>query len=100
MKKALITGPFGQDGSYLCELLTERNYEVHGIVREPLSANSECIKNYLALKCIELNKKTGADIKVIDYYESLNDPGTPIPEKATMINGIKDEDVKGKSINW
>ena len=53
MKKALITGPFGQDGSYLCELLTEHGYEVHGIAREPLSGNSENIKNYLASKSIE-----------------------------------------------
>jgi GDPmannose 4,6-dehydratase len=33
MKKALITGITGQDGSYLAELLLEKNYEVHGIVR-------------------------------------------------------------------
>ncbi|MBI5725655.1 MAG: GDP-mannose 4,6-dehydratase [Planctomycetes bacterium] len=33
MKKALITGITGQDGSYLAELLIEKGYEVHGIVR-------------------------------------------------------------------
>ena len=33
MKKALITGITGQDGSYLAELLLEKHYEVHGIVR-------------------------------------------------------------------
>jgi len=33
MKKALITGITGQDGSYLCELLLGKGYEVHGIVR-------------------------------------------------------------------
>ena len=33
MKKALITGITGQDGSYLSELLIEKGYEVHGIVR-------------------------------------------------------------------
>jgi len=33
MKKALITGITGQDGSYLAELLLERGYEVHGMVR-------------------------------------------------------------------
>ena len=32
-KKALITGITGQDGSYLTELLLEKGYEVHGIVR-------------------------------------------------------------------
>ena len=33
MKKALITGITGQDGSYLAELLLEKGYEVHGLVR-------------------------------------------------------------------
>src|ERR1700727_781698 len=33
MKKALITGITGQDGSYLAELLLRKGYEVHGIVR-------------------------------------------------------------------
>ena len=33
MKKVLITGITGQDGGYLSELLLEKGYEVHGIVR-------------------------------------------------------------------
>ena len=33
MKKALVTGITGQDGSYLAELLLEKGYEVHGIIR-------------------------------------------------------------------
>ena len=33
MKKALITGITGQDGSYLSEFLLEKGYEVHGIIR-------------------------------------------------------------------
>lgn len=33
MKKALLTGITGQDGSYLCELLLEKGYEVHGVIR-------------------------------------------------------------------
>ncbi|QNJ15995.1 NAD dependent epimerase/dehydratase family protein [Synechococcus sp. A18-40] len=47
MKKALITGIFGQDGSYLCEILANKGYEVHGIIKDPLSHNSQKIKNYL-----------------------------------------------------
>lgn len=39
MKKALITGVSGQDGSYLAELLLEKGYEVHGIVRRSSSFN-------------------------------------------------------------
>src|SRR5574344_2068681 len=53
MKKALITGIFGQDGSYLCELLTHKGYEVHGIVRENLSENSKKIKDFLLKENIE-----------------------------------------------
>src|SRR6187399_1451323 len=37
MKKALITGISGQDGSYLAELLLAKGYEVHGIVRRQSS---------------------------------------------------------------
>ena len=33
MKKALITGIIGQDGSYLAEFLLSKGYEVHGIIR-------------------------------------------------------------------
>jgi GDPmannose 4,6-dehydratase len=40
MKKALITGVTGQDGSYLTELLLEKGYEVHGIIRRSSSFNT------------------------------------------------------------
>lgn len=40
MKKALITGISGQDGSYLAELLLEKGYEVHGIIRRSSSINT------------------------------------------------------------
>lgn len=41
MKKALITGVTGQDGSYLADYLIERGYEVHGIKRRASSFNTE-----------------------------------------------------------
>jgi GDPmannose 4,6-dehydratase len=41
MKKALITGITGQDGSYLAEFLLEKGYEVHGIVRRVAIEDSE-----------------------------------------------------------
>ncbi|MFC7338046.1 GDP-mannose 4,6-dehydratase [Haloferula chungangensis] len=41
MKKALITGITGQDGSYLAELLLEKGYEVHGIKRRASSFNTQ-----------------------------------------------------------
>ena len=40
MKKALITGITGQDGSYLSEFLLEKGYEVHGIIRRASSLNT------------------------------------------------------------
>lgn len=43
MKKALISGITGQDGSYLTELLLEKGYEVHGIIRRSSSFNTKRI---------------------------------------------------------
>ena len=43
MKKALITGITGQDGSYLAELLLEKGYEVHGIIRRSSTFNTSRI---------------------------------------------------------
>lgn len=43
MKKALITGVAGQDGSYLAELLLEKGYEVHGLKRRASSFNTQRI---------------------------------------------------------
>jgi GDPmannose 4,6-dehydratase len=43
MKKALITGITGQDGSYLAELLLEKGYEVHGILRRTSTFNRQRI---------------------------------------------------------
>ncbi len=40
MKKALITGITGQDGSYLAELLLQKGYQVHGIIRRSSSFNT------------------------------------------------------------
>src|SRR6187549_2717967 len=45
MKKALITGVTGQDGSYLAELLLEKGYEVHGIIRRSSSFNTGRIEH-------------------------------------------------------
>jgi len=51
IKKALITGITGQDGSYLAELLLENGYEVHGIVRpkhlHDLSESPENIRHII-----------------------------------------------------
>lgn len=43
MRKALVTGITGQDGSYLCELLLSKGYEVHGIVRRSSSTDRSSV---------------------------------------------------------
>ncbi|HEV2600739.1 MAG TPA: GDP-mannose 4,6-dehydratase [Candidatus Babeliales bacterium] len=47
MKRALITGVTGQDGSYLAELLLEKGYEVHGLIRRSSSSNTGRINHLL-----------------------------------------------------
>lgn len=47
MKKALITGITGQDGSYLAELLLEKGYEVHGLIRRASTFNTSRIDHLL-----------------------------------------------------
>ena len=48
MKRALITGITGQDGSYLTEFLLSKNYEVHGIIRRASSFNTQRINHIYA----------------------------------------------------
>ena len=45
VKKALITGVTGQDGSYLAEFLLEKGYEVHGLVRQASTFNRKRIEH-------------------------------------------------------
>ena len=47
MKTALITGVTGQDGSYLAELLLEKDYVVHGLVRRSSSFNRNRIEHII-----------------------------------------------------
>src|SRR5262250_1568585 len=48
MKRALITGITGQDGSYLADLLLEKGYEVHGIIRRASTFNTSRIDHLYA----------------------------------------------------
>ncbi len=59
MKKALITGVTGQDGSYLAELLLEKGYEVHGVIRRSSSYNQERLEDLLSEEEVDqlLNNK-------------------------------------------
>lgn len=55
MKKALITGITGQDGSYLAEFLLEKGYEVHGITRRISISNTHRIDHLLAANKIKIH---------------------------------------------
>ncbi|MFY7953460.1 MAG: GDP-mannose 4,6-dehydratase [Armatimonadaceae bacterium] len=71
MKRALITGVTGQDGSYLCELLLEQGYEVHGVVRRASTETFERI-NHLSGK-IHLHQADLLDqLSIIDVMKESN----------------------------
>ena len=55
MKKALITGITGQDGSYLAEFLLEKGYEVHGITRRASISNTARIDHLIAKNAVTLH---------------------------------------------
>ena len=66
MKKALITGITGQDGSYLCEILLDKGYEVHGIIRRSSSFNTGRIDHLY-------NNKEILDNKLFLHYGDITD---------------------------
>ena len=66
MKKALITGVTGQDGSYLAELLLSKNYEVHGIIRRASTFNTRRVDHLFQDPHIK-------DAKFILNYGDLSD---------------------------
>lgn len=66
MKKALITGITGQDGSYLAELLLQKGYEVHGMIRRSSSFNTERIDHIYR----DPHEK---DVRLFLHYGDLND---------------------------
>ena len=66
MKKALITGITGQDGSYLAELLLSKGYEVHGIVRRSSSPNTQRIDHLITDDSL-------MDSKLFLHYGDLSD---------------------------
>ncbi len=66
VKRALITGITGQDGSYLAELLLSKGYEVHGIVRRSSSFNTGRIDHLY-----NINEPTGS--KLMLHYADLTD---------------------------
>lgn len=86
MKKALITGINGQDGSYLAELLIEKDYEVHGIIRRSSTFNTGRIEHlYMDELIFDLRAKR----KVILHYGDMTDSTNII----RLIQKIKPDEV-------
>lgn len=74
MKKALITGITGQDGSYLAEFLLEKGYEVHGIVRRASVSNTQRIDHLIRAGRITLHGGDMADSSSIIRIVSAVQP--------------------------
>ncbi len=66
-KKALVTGISGQDGSYLAELLLEKGYEVHGIIRRSSSFNTDRIDHLY-------RDPHERGVRLLTHYGDLADP--------------------------
>ena len=82
MKKALITGITGQDGSYLAELLLSKGYEVHGIIRRSSTFNTARIDNIY----VDPHSK---DAKLYLHYGDLSDSG----QIFNIIYNIKPDEI-------
>lgn len=78
MKKAIITGITGQDGSYLAELLLHKGYEVHGIVRRSSSFNTQRIDHLY-------DESINGESKLFLHFGDLTDSGS----LSKLINKIE-----------
>ena len=73
MKKALITGITGQDGSYLAEFLLDKGYEVHGIIRRSSSFNTGRIEHLYMKDLVEdMHKARNFQLHYGDLTDSTN----------------------------
>lgn len=82
MKKALITGITGQDGSYLAEFLLDKRYEVHGIIRRASTFNTSRIDHIY--QDPHLNQ-----VKLFLHYGDLSDSG----QISKIIYNIKPDEI-------
>jgi len=86
MKKALITGITGQDGSYLTEFLLSKGYEVHGIVRRSSSFNTGRIDHIISSDIADIHNP-GA--RFFFYHGDLTNGG----QLSDLIHNIKPDEV-------
>jgi GDPmannose 4,6-dehydratase len=82
MKRALITGLTGQDGSYLAELLLSKGYEVHGIIRKASTFNTSRVEHLY-------HDPHEGDVRFYLHYGDLGDAG----QMAHLIYQIKPDEI-------
>lgn len=82
MKKALITGVTGQDGSYLAELLLAKGYEVHGLIRRASSFNTERLDPIY-------RDPHESGVRFFMHYGDLSDSGSLI----NLIRGLEPDEI-------
>lgn len=82
MKKALITGITGQDGSYLAELLLSKGYEVHGIIRRASTFNTARIDHIYK----DLHQR---EVRLLLHYGDISDS----EQISNLIYNIEPEEV-------
>ena len=86
MKKALITGITGQDGSYLAEFLIEKGYEVHGVLRRSSSFNTGRIEHlYLDEWVRDMHRRRLVEL----HWGDMTDSSSLI----RIINEIKPDEI-------
>lgn len=82
MKRALITGITGQDGSYLAEILLEKGYEVHGLIRRASTFNTERIEHIY-------QDPHDPEARLFLHYGDLSDSG----QLTNLIYNIKPDEI-------
>jgi GDPmannose 4,6-dehydratase len=89
MKKALITGITGQDGSYLTELLLQSDYEIHGIVRRSSSVKRERLDHLWAMERGDSKYGLGANPRLHLHYGDQGDSSSLI----NLVYEIQPEEI-------
>jgi GDPmannose 4,6-dehydratase len=83
MKKALITGITGQDGSYLAELLLSKNYEVHGLIRRASTFNTGRIDH------LYRDPHNGSEVRLYLHYGDMSNAGNLVD----LIYNVRPDEV-------
>ena len=86
VKKALITGITGQDGSYLAEFLLDKGYEVHGIIRRSSSFNTGRIEHLYMVDYIEDMHKLK---RIFLHYGDMTDT----PSLLSLVQSIQPDEI-------